>query len=194
VFVFNIFFGHDVFVFTPRFCVQFQASSWRSLILKVCRGAYPPLPNRLPYELQYLLKQMFKTNPKDRPSLHSILTSHRVSRLLRTHLPSQVHTTHTHTHTHTHSCALKSAVPLQFELSAYSWTRSVFMAAVRHAVTTPSQCENLNSYAIPPPVWNLAFDKAVLVQMDPVAYVMYCDCLQRLESFTGAGDAGTGEA
>ncbi|TNN47632.1 Serine/threonine-protein kinase Nek3 [Liparis tanakae] len=67
----------------------FQASSWRSLIFKVCRGAYPPLPNRLPYELQYLLKQMFKTNPKDRPSLHSILTSHRVSRLLRTHLPSQ---------------------------------------------------------------------------------------------------------
>nr|XP_040038738.1 serine/threonine-protein kinase Nek3 isoform X1 [Gasterosteus aculeatus aculeatus] len=67
----------------------FQASSWRSLILKVCRGAYPPLPGRLPYELQYLLKQMFKTNPKDRPSLHSILTSHRVSRLLRAHLPPQ---------------------------------------------------------------------------------------------------------
>ncbi|KAK5868933.1 hypothetical protein PBY51_009905 [Eleginops maclovinus] len=67
----------------------FQASSWKSLILKVCRGAYPPLPNHLPYELQYLLKQMFKTNPKDRPSMHSILTSHRVSRLLRKHLPSQ---------------------------------------------------------------------------------------------------------
>uniref|UniRef100_UPI0037E9ADF0 serine/threonine-protein kinase Nek3 n=1 Tax=Semicossyphus pulcher TaxID=241346 RepID=UPI0037E9ADF0 len=67
----------------------FQASSWKSLILKVCRGAYPPLPKHLPYELQYLIKQMFKTNPKDRPSLHTILTSHRVSRLLRTHLPSQ---------------------------------------------------------------------------------------------------------
>lgn len=67
----------------------FQASSWKSLILKVCRGAYPPLPNHLPYELQYLVKQMFKTNPKDRPSLHTILTSHRVSRLLRAHLPSQ---------------------------------------------------------------------------------------------------------
>ncbi|XP_029302313.1 serine/threonine-protein kinase Nek3 [Cottoperca gobio] len=67
----------------------FQAPSWKSLILKVCRGAYPPLPNHLPYELQYLVKQMFKTNPKDRPSLHSILTSHRVSRLLRAHLPSQ---------------------------------------------------------------------------------------------------------
>uniref|UniRef100_A0A3Q3LSR2 NIMA related kinase 3 n=1 Tax=Mastacembelus armatus TaxID=205130 RepID=A0A3Q3LSR2_9TELE len=70
----------------------FQASSWKSLILKVCRGAYPPLPKHLPYELQYLVKQMFKTNPKDRPSLHTILTSHRVSRLLRSHLPSQVKT------------------------------------------------------------------------------------------------------
>ncbi|KAI3354067.1 hypothetical protein L3Q82_018625, partial [Scortum barcoo] len=67
----------------------FQASSWKSLILKVCRGAYPPLPRHLPYELQYLVKQMFKTNPKDRPSLRTILTSHRVSRLLRTHLPPQ---------------------------------------------------------------------------------------------------------
>lgn len=68
----------------------FQASSWKSLILKVCRGAYPPLPSHLPYELQYLVKQMFKTNPKDRPSLHTILTSHRVSKLLRPHFPSQV--------------------------------------------------------------------------------------------------------
>ncbi|XP_056231172.1 serine/threonine-protein kinase Nek3 isoform X1 [Seriola aureovittata] len=68
----------------------FQASSWKSLILKVCRGAYPPLPKHLPYELQYLVKQMFKTNPKDRPSLQTILTSHRVSKLLRSHFPSQV--------------------------------------------------------------------------------------------------------
>ncbi|XP_037534229.1 serine/threonine-protein kinase Nek3 [Nematolebias whitei] len=67
----------------------FQASSWKSLILKVCRGAYPPLPSHLPYELQYLIKQMFKTNPKDRPSVHTILTSHRVSRLLHSYIPSQ---------------------------------------------------------------------------------------------------------
>ncbi|XP_047451164.1 serine/threonine-protein kinase Nek3 [Mugil cephalus] len=67
----------------------FQAPSWKSLILKVCRGAYPPLPGHLPYELQHLVKQMFKTNPKDRPSLHTILNSHRASRLIRSHLPSQ---------------------------------------------------------------------------------------------------------
>ncbi|XP_056139891.1 serine/threonine-protein kinase Nek3 [Lampris incognitus] len=67
----------------------FQALSWKSLILKVCRGAYPPIPDHLPYELHYLVKQMFKTNPKDRPSLYTILTSHRISKLLRRHLPPQ---------------------------------------------------------------------------------------------------------
>nr|XP_057935086.1 serine/threonine-protein kinase Nek3 [Doryrhamphus excisus] len=67
----------------------FQEPSWKSLILKVCRGAYPPLPKHLPYELQLLLRQMFKTDPKDRPSLRTILTSHRVARLLRAHLSPQ---------------------------------------------------------------------------------------------------------
>lgn len=33
---------------------------------------------------------MFKINPKDRPSVRTILTSHRVSRFLRAHLPPQV--------------------------------------------------------------------------------------------------------
>ncbi|XP_019742953.1 serine/threonine-protein kinase Nek3 isoform X2 [Hippocampus comes] len=67
----------------------FQAPSWKCLILKVCRGAYPPLPGHLPHELRLLLKQMFKTDPRDRPSLRTILTSHRASRLLRAHLSSQ---------------------------------------------------------------------------------------------------------
>ncbi|XP_060743977.1 serine/threonine-protein kinase Nek3 [Tachysurus vachellii] len=67
----------------------FEARSWKSLILKVCRGSYTPLPSRLPYELHYLIKHMFKTNPRDRPSIHTILSSHRVSRLLHKHLPEE---------------------------------------------------------------------------------------------------------
>ncbi|XP_066534950.1 serine/threonine-protein kinase Nek3 isoform X2 [Hoplias malabaricus] len=67
----------------------FQARSWKSLILKVSRGAYAPLPSHLPYELHYLIKHMFKTNPRDRPSIHTILNSHRVSRLLHKHLPDE---------------------------------------------------------------------------------------------------------
>ncbi|XP_039516038.1 serine/threonine-protein kinase Nek3 [Pimephales promelas] len=64
----------------------FQARSWKSLILKVCRGTYAPLPSHFPYELHYLIKHMFKTNPRDRPSVHTILSSHRASRLLQKHL------------------------------------------------------------------------------------------------------------
>ncbi|KAK3531295.1 hypothetical protein QTP70_016268 [Hemibagrus guttatus] len=67
----------------------FEARSWKSLILKVCRGSYTPLPSHLPYELHYLIKHMFKTNPRDRPSIHTILSSHRVSRLLHKHLPEE---------------------------------------------------------------------------------------------------------
>lgn len=56
------------------------------MILKVCRGAYAPLPSHFSYELHYLIKNLFKTNPRDRPSVHTILSSHRVSRLLHKHL------------------------------------------------------------------------------------------------------------
>uniref|UniRef100_A0A673JQN8 NIMA related kinase 3 n=1 Tax=Sinocyclocheilus rhinocerous TaxID=307959 RepID=A0A673JQN8_9TELE len=69
----------------------FQSRSWKSLILKVCRGAYAPLPSHFSYELHYLIKHMFKTNPGDRPSVHTILSSHRVSQLLHKHLVPEVH-------------------------------------------------------------------------------------------------------
>ncbi|MBN3282348.1 NEK3 kinase, partial [Polyodon spathula] len=65
----------------------FQANSWKSLILKICRGSYPPLPPHYSYELHYLIKQMFKINPKDRPSISNILTRHRVSKLIKKYLP-----------------------------------------------------------------------------------------------------------
>ncbi|XP_039601785.1 serine/threonine-protein kinase Nek3 [Polypterus senegalus] len=65
----------------------FQANSWKSLILKICRGSYPPLPAHYPYELHYLIKQIFKINPKDRPSVNTILSRHRISRFLKNFLP-----------------------------------------------------------------------------------------------------------
>ncbi|XP_041116183.1 serine/threonine-protein kinase Nek3-like [Polyodon spathula] len=68
----------------------FQANSWKSLILKICRGSYPPLPPHYSYELHYLIKQMFKINPKDRPSISNILTRHRVSKLIKKYLPLEV--------------------------------------------------------------------------------------------------------
>uniref|UniRef100_A0A2D4HIB4 non-specific serine/threonine protein kinase n=2 Tax=Micrurus lemniscatus lemniscatus TaxID=129467 RepID=A0A2D4HIB4_MICLE len=51
----------------------FQAKSWKHLILKTCKGYYNPLPSHYSYELHYLIKQMFKMNPKYRPSASTIL-------------------------------------------------------------------------------------------------------------------------
>lgn len=139
---------------------QFQASSWKNLILKVCRGAYPPLPSHLPYELHYLLKQMFKTNPKDRPSVHTILTSHRASRLLRAHLSSQVTLPPSPRPPSSPPRTLRSAAPLwssfllgDSQSSCRTWNH--FTAAhpsQRHALTTRCRNEHLNSYTTSPAV------------------------------------------
>ncbi|XP_036084418.1 serine/threonine-protein kinase Nek3 isoform X4 [Rousettus aegyptiacus] len=52
----------------------FQANSWKSLILKICQGFVSPLPSHYSYELQHLIKQMFKRNPSHRPSATTLLS------------------------------------------------------------------------------------------------------------------------
>ncbi|KAJ6659233.1 hypothetical protein lerEdw1_019279 [Lerista edwardsae] len=61
----------------------FQANSWKHLILKICKGYYNPLPSHYTYELHYLIKQMFKRNPKNRPSASTILTRNCISKFIR---------------------------------------------------------------------------------------------------------------
>ncbi|KAF6084580.1 NIMA related kinase 3 [Phyllostomus discolor] len=58
----------------------FQAKSWKSLILKVCQGSVSPLPSHYSYELQHLIKQMFKRSPAHRPSATTLLSSCAVAR------------------------------------------------------------------------------------------------------------------
>ncbi|KAG8124342.1 hypothetical protein E2320_019698, partial [Naja naja] len=53
--------------------IKSKAKSWKHLILKTCKGYYNPLPSHYSYELHYLIKQMFKMNPKYRPSASTIL-------------------------------------------------------------------------------------------------------------------------
>ncbi|NXU52936.1 NEK3 kinase, partial [Turnix velox] len=68
----------------------FQAKSWKHLILKICKGSYNPLPSHYSYELHYLIKQMFKRNPKDRPSASSILARSCLTKLIKNCLPSEM--------------------------------------------------------------------------------------------------------
>ncbi|NXM34018.1 NEK3 kinase, partial [Oxyruncus cristatus] len=68
----------------------FQANSWKHLILKICKGSYSPLPSHYSYELHYLIKQMFKRNPQDRPSASTILSRGCLTKLIKNCLPSEM--------------------------------------------------------------------------------------------------------
>ncbi|KAM7065495.1 serine/threonine-protein kinase Nek3 isoform 3-T4 [Acridotheres tristis] len=68
----------------------FQAKSWKHLILKICKGSYDPLPSHYSYELHYLIKQIFKRNPQNRPSASTILARGRLTKLVKNCLPSEV--------------------------------------------------------------------------------------------------------
>ncbi|KFQ95427.1 Serine/threonine-protein kinase Nek3, partial [Nipponia nippon] len=68
----------------------FQANSWKHLILKICKGSYNPLPSHYSYELHYLIKQMFKRNPQNRPSANTILERGYLTKLRKNCLPSEM--------------------------------------------------------------------------------------------------------
>ncbi|NWV27794.1 NEK3 kinase, partial [Origma solitaria] len=68
----------------------FQANSWKHLILKICKGSYDPLPSHYSYELHYLIKQMFKRNPQNRPSASTILARGHLTKLVKSCLPSEM--------------------------------------------------------------------------------------------------------
>nr|XP_021382275.1 serine/threonine-protein kinase Nek3 isoform X1 [Lonchura striata domestica] len=68
----------------------FQANSWKQLILKICKGSYDPLPSHYSYELHYLIKQMFKRNPQNRPSANTILARSCLTKRVKNCLPSEI--------------------------------------------------------------------------------------------------------
>ncbi|XP_044153001.1 serine/threonine-protein kinase Nek1 isoform X2 [Bufo gargarizans] len=51
----------------------FEAGNMKNLVLKIIRGSYPPVSVHYSYDLRNLLSMLFKRNPKDRPSVNSIL-------------------------------------------------------------------------------------------------------------------------
>ncbi|KAG8253078.1 Serine/threonine-protein kinase Nek1 [Homalodisca vitripennis] len=51
----------------------FVAGNVKSLVFKIVKGSYPPLPLRYSFEFRNLLIHLFKRNPKERPSINQIL-------------------------------------------------------------------------------------------------------------------------
>ena len=71
----------------------FQAGSMKNLILKIIRGSYPPINSRYSYDLRNLVTALLRRNPKERPSLESIMRKgfiQKVGNYLDTGLPKTV--------------------------------------------------------------------------------------------------------
>ncbi|XP_050928900.1 LOW QUALITY PROTEIN: serine/threonine-protein kinase Nek5-like, partial [Lates calcarifer] len=68
----------------------FEGSSLRQLVSKICRGRYNPVPSRYSYDLRLLVTQLFKVNPRDRPSVSSVLRRPFLEKHISKHLDPQV--------------------------------------------------------------------------------------------------------
>ncbi|XP_071328763.1 serine/threonine-protein kinase Nek5-like isoform X2 [Trachinotus anak] len=68
----------------------FEGSSLRQLVSKICRGRYNPVPSRYSYNLRLLVAQLFKVNPRDRPSVTSVLRRAFLEKHISKHLDPQV--------------------------------------------------------------------------------------------------------
>ncbi|KAA8579179.1 hypothetical protein FQN60_018752, partial [Etheostoma spectabile] len=68
----------------------FEGSSLRQLVSKICRGRYNPAPSRYSYDLRLLITQLFKVNPRDRPSVSSVLRRPFLEKHISKHLDPQM--------------------------------------------------------------------------------------------------------
>ncbi|KAJ0041774.1 hypothetical protein NL108_006995, partial [Boleophthalmus pectinirostris] len=71
----------------------FEAGNMKNLVLKIIRGSYPPVSVHYSLELRSLLGQLFKRNPRERPSVSIILEkpflSSRIERFLTPQIIAQ---------------------------------------------------------------------------------------------------------
>ncbi|XP_023269091.1 serine/threonine-protein kinase Nek1 isoform X1 [Seriola lalandi dorsalis] len=71
----------------------FEAGNMKNLVLKIIRGSYPPVSVHYSQELRSLLAHLFKRNPRERPSVSSVLDkpflSCRIERFLTPQLIAQ---------------------------------------------------------------------------------------------------------
>ncbi|XP_061883932.1 serine/threonine-protein kinase Nek1 isoform X3 [Entelurus aequoreus] len=68
----------------------FEAGNMKNLVLKIIRGSYPPVSVHYSQELRFLLAQLFKHNPRERPSVSSILDKPFLSCRIQRFLTPQV--------------------------------------------------------------------------------------------------------
>uniref|UniRef100_UPI00398E9B1C serine/threonine-protein kinase Nek5-like isoform X2 n=1 Tax=Pristiophorus japonicus TaxID=55135 RepID=UPI00398E9B1C len=68
----------------------FEANNLHELVVKICRGRYVPINPRYTYDMRILLAQLFKVNPRDRPSINSILKKQFLEKRIRKYLSPEL--------------------------------------------------------------------------------------------------------
>ncbi|XP_069924392.1 serine/threonine-protein kinase Nek1 isoform X9 [Oryctolagus cuniculus] len=68
----------------------FEAGNMKNLVLKIISGSFPPVSLHYSYDLRSLLSQLFKRNPRDRPSVNSILEKGFIAKRIEKFLPPQL--------------------------------------------------------------------------------------------------------
>ncbi|XP_059198844.1 serine/threonine-protein kinase Nek5-like isoform X2 [Centropristis striata] len=113
----------------------FEGSSLRQLVGKICRGRYNPVPSRYSYDLRLLATQLFKVNPRDRPSISSVLRRPFLEKHISKHLdPQMMQEEFSHTVLHRNRAAASQAAKTRAEaavLSSYPEKKQKFKAAER---------------------------------------------------------------
>uniref|UniRef100_A0A8C2CC10 non-specific serine/threonine protein kinase n=1 Tax=Cyprinus carpio TaxID=7962 RepID=A0A8C2CC10_CYPCA len=68
----------------------FEAGNMKNLVLKIIRGSYPPVSVHYSQDLRSLLAQLFKRNPRERPSVSVILDKPFLARRIHKFLSPQI--------------------------------------------------------------------------------------------------------
>uniref|UniRef100_A0A8C9FGJ7 non-specific serine/threonine protein kinase n=1 Tax=Pavo cristatus TaxID=9049 RepID=A0A8C9FGJ7_PAVCR len=72
------------------YTIQFEAGNMKNLVLKIISGSFPPVSMHYSYDLRNLLAQLFKRNPRDRPSVNSILEKNFIAKRVEKFLTPQL--------------------------------------------------------------------------------------------------------
>ncbi|XP_059369610.1 serine/threonine-protein kinase Nek1 [Carassius carassius] len=68
----------------------FEAGNMKNLVLKIIRGSFPPVSVHYSQDLRSLLAQLFKRNPRERPSVSAILDKPFLARRIQKFLSPQI--------------------------------------------------------------------------------------------------------
>ncbi|KAG8124341.1 hypothetical protein E2320_019700 [Naja naja] len=68
----------------------FEGNNLPQLIMKICRGHFIPVSVKYSSDLRLLISQLFRTSPRDRPSINSVLKKAFLEKQIKNYLPPEI--------------------------------------------------------------------------------------------------------